>query len=501
MKKTLLLSMLALSAMSMNAQENAIATNDSTSLDTSTTDTIIIENHPIEQLRPTYLSNKITSYGWDSNWFVEAKGGATTFLGTPMGCGDVFDRTTPVLQVGIGKWFTPSVGGRIEFQGFEFKNANLEKMRYQFVHADFMYNLTSSFMQDEDGISRLDVIPYAGVGMIHNSDWTRVCQCPGSVSSSHPFAFSYGVQVRYHIQKRMHLIAEVSGMSTLRNFDAVSTSAKFGDNMLNVSAGLSFTFGKVGSKKIIDARPYIQQNRYLMSLHESNNSSYQKQHHADYPIKGQYNVQLNLRNNYSGLNSLRKRMAEKNMDVLACKDNAAKTATVEHSDSFMGKPTALSDSTANSGKNNYSGINSLRSRITDSEAGQNMNDGNERTGITEKSLSDIASSDSIGIGIPVYFYFKINSHNLVDDAQSNYLDEIARIAKESGMIVSVIGAADSATGTPLINARLSKARASFIAEELIKRGVNRDQIKTASLGGISEFSQIAANRYSRVVIE
>lgn len=489
MKKTILFSMLALSAMGMNAQDNTMTFNDST---------VTKHHHLMTPIQPTYLSNANSSYGWDSNWFIEAKGGASAFIGTPVGCGDLFDRTMPVLQVGVGKWFTPSVGGRIEFQGFKFKNANLEKMDYQFVHADFMYNLTSSFMLDEDGVSRLDVIPYAGVGMIHNSDWKRICECPGSVSSSHPFAFSYGVQVRFHLQKRMHLLAEVSGMTTLRNFDAVSTSSRFGDNMINVSAGLSFTLGKVGAKKLIDARPYIQQTRNLMKLHESMNNSCQKNNFDG----SQYSARINLHNNYSGLNSLRKRMAEKAMEDQNCNNSDENNGNVENTESSSDKSRiALSDSVSNTGKGSYSGLNSLRSRMMEHEAGQQMKENGNSMKETGESQTDIASSDSIGIGSPVYFYFRINSHNLVDSTQSSYLDELARIAKETGKTVYVTGAADSATGTPQINARLSKARASFVAAELIKRGVNEDQIKTTSLGGISEFSQIAANRYSRVIIE
>ena len=141
-KKTILFSMLAISALGMDAKAQ-----------TQSPDRYMM---PLE---PTYLHNTVTGGGWDSNWFIEAKGGASAFIGSPVGCGDIFDRITPTLQVGIGKWFTPSVGGRIEFQGLQFKNANLQKMDYQFVHADFMYNLTSTLNQDERGISRWDVIP------------------------------------------------------------------------------------------------------------------------------------------------------------------------------------------------------------------------------------------------------------------------------------------------------------------------------------------------------
>ena len=214
-------------------------------------------------VNPTYLKHVSEAANWGRNWFIEAKGGASAFLGTPIGCGDVFDRVTPLLQIGVGKWFTPAIGGRIGFQGLSFKNAEFQTMTYQFVHADFLYNITSGIRQNESGIPLWDVIPFVGVGMIHNSDWINNCTCQGGSSGSHPFAFTYGVGARYRISDRVHLVGEVSGMLTARNFDGIGASTKFGDNMISVSAGLSFTIGKTGWKRVVDATPYIEQNLAL----------------------------------------------------------------------------------------------------------------------------------------------------------------------------------------------------------------------------------------------
>ena len=216
-------------------------------------------------LTPSYLDGITSTTGWDNNWFVEAKGGTSAFIGTPIGCGDLFDRVMPVLQIGIGKWFTPAVGGRIGYQGIKFKNANLQSMKYQFVHADFMYNLTHNLQCNEYGLSKFDVIPYVGVGMIRNSS-----NIPGYFltdkvpSGNHPFAFSYGVEFRYLLANRLHLVGEVSGMTTMKSFDCVGASSRFGDHMVSVSVGLSYTIGKRGWKKVVDARPYINQNNFLL---------------------------------------------------------------------------------------------------------------------------------------------------------------------------------------------------------------------------------------------
>ena len=427
MKKILFLMTLSLSVMSMKASEAHVSD--------SLYKQVPVDNMGLSMpLTPTYLENVSKTVGWDSNWFIEAKGGASAFLGSPIGCGDIFDRTMPVLQVGVGKWFSPSFGGRIEFQGLQFKNANLQKMNYQFIHADFMWNVTGNLNQDDRGISKWDVIPYVGVGMVRNSDWSGVCKCPGSISGSHPFAFSYGVQVRYHVYERLHLLAEVSGMSTLKNFDAVNTSARFGDHMVNASVGLSFTIGKQGWKKVIDARPYMKQNDYLMDE----------------------------------LAILREKV--KNCEA----DNASLTAKWEN-------------------KNNYSGLNSLRYRmsISGSDNEQENSDG---------QYSDDSTENKIAVGVPVYFYFKLNTNHLVDESQMSNLDEIAKIAKAEDLNISISGAADSATGTEKINRELSKARAKFIGQELIKRGISKERIKAVSRGGINDYSPVEANRNTCVII-
>ena len=374
----------------------------------------------LQTLQPTYLTNITESSNLGSNWFLELKVGASAFLGSPIGCGDMFDRTKPVLQVGLGKWFTPSVGGRVSFQGLQFKNANLVNMNYQYYHADFMYNLTHNLQQDEFGIPKIDVIPFVGLGIIRNGSTV-----PGSLTSegknigNHPFALGYGVEVRYHLHDRLHLVGEISGMTTQKTFDCVGTSCKLGDNMLSLSVGLSYTIGRKGWKKVIDALPYIRQNDMMMSR---------------------------------------------------CK---MKREVAQNGGSFKNK-------------NDYDGLNSLRYRLS-------LDD--------NKSLDNSDSTQTIGVGVPVYFYFKLNSAKLVDKSQLANLDEIVKIAKEKDLTVHISGAADSATGTSGINRHLSKERARYIGKLLIKKGISKEKLKAVSLGGISQFSPKEANRFVLLILK
>lgn len=384
------------------------------------------KNELLAPITPSYLDGVTYTNGWDNNWFIEAKGGASAFIGTPIGCGDLFDRVMPVLQIGVGKWFTPAVGGRIGYQGLKFKNANLQSMKYQFVHADFMYNLTHNLQCNEYGLSKLDVIPYVGVGMIRNSSSTPGYFLTDDVpSGNHPFAFSYGIELRYLLTDRLHLVGEVSGVTTMKSFDCVGSSSRFGDHMLSASVGLSYTIGKRGWKKVIDARPYINQNNYLMEKY------------------AEYSQQAN---------------DNKNVE------------------------------TTSTDKNNYSGLNSLRYR---------MSLGKENAECTSDSLSQ---GNKVAIGVPIYFYFKLNTTKLVDKSQLVNLDEIAKIAKEQNLTIHISGAADKATGSNKRNRHLSIERAKYICKQLMKRGVDKDAMKATSLGGINQFSPKEANRFGVILL-
>lgn len=436
-------------------------------------------------MNPTYLKNVSEAANWGRNWFIEIKGGASAFLGSPIGCGDVFDRITPALKVGVGKWFTPAIGGRVGFQGLTFKNAEFKSMKYQFCHADLMYNLTSGLRQNEYGLSLWDIVPYVGVGMIHNADWSDPCSCGSGSDGSRPFAFTYGLEIGYRIGNRVKLVAGVSGLTTAQNFDNMGSSIKFKDNMLAVSAGLSITLGKAGWKRVVDATPYIEQNAYLkdyISYMKDENIRLQKKMSGEKEVQTVY-----PKNNYSGLNSLRARLSEKKSSTQESKsgndgiaENSADYAKIGLVDAHVPTGNCQSDSLLSAGHNVSDDLMSENNNALDSHA--------------------ISGNSKITVGVPVYFFFQLNSDRLVDESQIVNLDDIAKISKAHNLKVSISGAADSATGTQSINQELALRRARYIYNYLIKLGIDKCQIKIYNYGGIDKYEPEEANRFTMVVL-
>lgn len=436
-------------------------------------------------MNPTYLKNVSEAANWGRNWFIEIKGGASAFLGSPIGCGDVFDRITPALQVGVGKWFTPAIGGRVGFQGLTFKNAEFKSMKYQLYHADLMYNLTSGLRQNEYGLSLWDIVPYVGVGMIHNANWSDPCSCGRGSDGSRPFAFTYGLEIGYRIGNRVKLVAGVSGLTTAQNFDNMGSSIKFKDNMLTVSAGLSITLGKTGWKRVVDAKPYIEQNAYLkdyISYMKDENIRLQKKMSGDKEVQTVY-----PKNNYSGLNSLRARLSEKKSDDSERKPGNDSIARKLADDAEIG----LVDTHLQTGKCHSDSLLSADQNVSDGLISENNNSLDSLT---------ISGHSKITVGVPVYFFFQINSDRLVDESQIVNLDDIANISKAHNFKVDISGAADSATGTQSINQELAQRRARYIAQILVDKGVPESLIHMHSFGGIDKYKANDSNRFTVVML-
>lgn len=409
--------------------------------------------------KPAYLSGAIIP-SWKDNWFVSVSGGASSFIGSPLGCDDLFGRIKPAVQFSLGKWHAPSVGTRLVFQGFEWKSGALTNQRYRHYHADLLVNLMLSRATGNNEC-RWDIIPFVGVGLIDNRDTGR-----------NPFAFNYGVQGRFRITDGLHITAEI------------------GDHLLTLSAGISWTFGNNrGWKRVLDARPYVILNERLKAVtyaRERENERLAKENEASVRLIAEFRKILEnegLLDKHSGC--------------------------FERTDDLgYGLPRGYII-------NDYSGLNSLRKRLRNGESGKPSNkntidktsSGNGNANFADndsidglRGFPDDAINGNTALGAPIYFFFELGTDNLVEESQLVNIDEIARIAKIYNLRIEITGTADKATGTEMINSNLGSQRAYFIAGCLKERGVKKDNIKTISKGGIDDYMPGKANRNAIVKI-
>lgn len=445
------------------------------------TDTVRWESLPqwedlLQPLESVCLENAVEVSPWRGNWFVNVSGGVSAFVGSPLGCGDIFDRTKPALSVSVGKWFTPAIGVRAAFQGLQFKDALFESRDFQHLHADLMWNVLSNISQSKNDF-RWDLVPYVGLGILHNDELGR-----------QPFAVSYGMQGRYRLTDRLHLTAELGCATTFKDFDGMGAGNRWGDRMLSLTAGFSYTIGKRGWKRVVDASPYIEHNKrlvgYASSLRNENERLWRK----------------------NGMNVRIIAELEKILNLEGLLDKYADRLS-PMKDELGGK-----EMTSGYPKNDYSGLNSLRARLRNAQAEKDkhifihgkdtvyMANGKTsiyRSGGSSLNNDSLVSSllvDGRYIGPPIYFFFVLNTDRLTDHSQLVNLDGIARIAKKHKLRVQIIGAADRATGNDSINVGLSQRRAAYMAGQLQLRGVDATMIETVSAGGIDDYRPMEANR-------
>ena len=415
----------------------------------------------------TYLDNVFSGGGWDANWFMSIQGGVSVFAGSPVGHGDFFDRTKPLLNITLGKWITPTVGIRASFQGLNFVDGNMESRSYQSIHGDIMYNVAAALREDHHTLSRWDMMPYLGIGLVHNSH-----------TGSKPFALSLGIAGRYRLTDRLHLSGEIGGTFTAKNMDGLGENKLFGDNFLNASVGLTVTIGKNGWKRD------IYQNDQLMNRLESANGKIHKlsvqktkdeaalaEMHKILEIEGlldKYDLSIPEgevkkfpKNNYSGLNSLRARLRGKNWG----EDDGINPRLAQKDKQY--EPAAWN---------------------------------NDSTKLEPMEYFRLMKDGKIFVGTPVFFFFKLGTTELNEKAQIINLREIASVIKRYGLSARIVGAADSQTGSAYTNEKLSQKRAQYIIDLLKKQGVPEDRMEKQYRGGINSYIPMHGNRNTCVLL-
>ena len=421
-------------------------------------------------IKPTYLDGVYGGGGWSSNWFIGLQGGMSAFLGKPVGHGDLFDRTMPMLGITAGKWVSPTVGIRLAFQGFKLKDAMTDKHSYRNYHADLMYNLSYLLQSSYRQMPRWNIIPYVGLGVIHHKD-----------NDNKPFAMTYGVQAGYRMTDRLTVTGEIGNTMTWRDFDGWGESSKLGDNLLQVSVGLTYTIGKAGWVRVKDPEPYIQK--------------------AD-------NLDDRLRQSGEENIALKKKLAC-NKEIIDQMKNILEIEGLLEKYNFTLDCNGM---VRRMPRNNYSGLNALRARMRAKSMKQQATDSidsefmpaywnpNDSTSVSADDYMLLVKDGKLFVGSPIFFFFKLGTTKITEKAQIVNIKEIASAMKKYSLRARIIGAADSMTGSKEINDKLGISRARYIATLLRQQGVSDEDITTEGRGGIDDYVPLTANRNACVML-
>ncbi|WP_303222805.1 OmpA family protein [uncultured Prevotella sp.] len=140
-------------------------------------------------------------------------------------------------------------------------------------------------------------------------------------------------------------------------------------------------------------------------------------------------------------------------------------------------------------------IDALNAQLADSKS-----ENDRLKAMLNEKPKEVAMPESIKqfITTPVSVFFNIGKTDVANPKDLVNVEALAKYAKTNNSKIMVTGFADSATGTPQINQKLSVKRAEIVKGELIKMGVPADNISTQAHGGVETLSPISFNRRATV---
>lgn len=142
-------------------------------------------------------------------------------------------------------------------------------------------------------------------------------------------------------------------------------------------------------------------------------------------------------------------------------------------------------------------IDALNAQLADSKS-----ENDRLKAMLNEKPKEVVMPESIKqfITTPVSVFFNIGKTDVANPKDLVNVEALAKYAKTNNSKIMVTGFADSATGTPQINQKLSVKRAEIVKGELIKMGVPADNISTQAHGGVETLSPISFNRRATVQI-
>lgn len=337
-------------------------------------------------VRGPYETNR-----FGDNWFIGAGGGINVFIEDGFGA-----KVAPSLDINFGKWFTPSIGMRVGYQGLNSRITDgdiLQKFGYMYIHGDFLWNISNALSGYKE--TRFwNLVPYLHAG----------------------FYRSYGIE----------------------NLDVT-------DNQFAAGAGL------LHNLRLTDRLDLIIDMRALMVSGSS---------HGSGGVAVMPSVTMGMAVDLGWPNFTRTSTILGAVEVA----NAERMAIVETAVVALEEANAL--------------LEAENIRLTN----QNKN--------LAKKVEDLGKADSADKGIiadlsPMTVYFDIGK-TVLDDTELQHLDFYAgkileKVSKGSKVMVTVMGTADSNTGTKSRNAYLSEARGKYILNLLKdKYGISSENITVKS---------------------
>ena len=194
----------------------------------STMQAQVTEVLEIEEIPVSKYSVQTNGF-WD-NWFLSLNAGAQFTYLYPEGSLKFKDRISFSGLAYVGKWFDPSMGMRLAYNGYDFKGNN-GKLNYMNLHADALMNVTNMIM-GYDAERLYNIIPYVGMGAVRVFD-----------HNSYAFGFNAGILNTFRLNDSWKINIEMGALLADKAMDGMTGPKRAFDDVFSVTAGITYNIG------------------------------------------------------------------------------------------------------------------------------------------------------------------------------------------------------------------------------------------------------------------
>jgi outer membrane protein OmpA-like peptidoglycan-associated protein len=203
---------------------------------------------------------------WRNNWYIEAGVGSQLLFSSDIDNLQGKQRFTPAVSLSVGKWFSPLLGVRLQYNGYALNGYSdptttqwfygkpydpvtnqvtihpdasyRHYLRYAHTHVDLRTSLFSLWKGIQN--RQWDVIPSLGIGYLHTFAYKGT---PATDNISTHFSLAG----KYAINKEWDINLELSGTAFPGSFDGRITKQTYEAEMA-ATIGVTYNFGNRPSK-------------------------------------------------------------------------------------------------------------------------------------------------------------------------------------------------------------------------------------------------------------
>ena len=212
-------------------------------------------------VRGPYLTNKA-----GDNWFINIGGGINTIMAKET----KFSIGGPAVNVNVGKWFTPTVGARFGYLGFDnsfdlkngyttlIDNNNGNFKFFHYVHGDLLWHLSNTFSGYKE--TRFwDVIAYTSAGWVGLKDPYYKTR-NGYDEVNDEWGVGAGFINDFRLSDRVGLFVDLSVLSIRHEVLEINPHQPVSKNnifawMPTALVGLTFNLGRTNWDRVKDCPP------------------------------------------------------------------------------------------------------------------------------------------------------------------------------------------------------------------------------------------------------